>query len=198
MEKSKSSLSLSDITLGSRVNGPGERAVIHFQGCSLACPGCFNVHTWTRDPNKRVPIEDVVGDVGGYEGITISGGEPFEQFDGLMELVEGLRDGRPNRGIIVFTGYTKSELIEYDYFDKAVKCIDVLIMGRYDRTKPNKTGMGLTGSTNQEVLITTGKYSSEEIISCKMTYEIIIDDDGAKLMGFPSRAVIKTFKGGLR
>ncbi|NJO00209.1 MAG: 4Fe-4S cluster-binding domain-containing protein, partial [Anaerolineales bacterium] len=29
----------------SRVNGPGLRAVLWVQGCSLGCPGCFNPQT---------------------------------------------------------------------------------------------------------------------------------------------------------
>jgi pyruvate-formate lyase-activating enzyme len=32
----------------SRANGPGLRAVVWFQGCTRACPGCFNPAT--HDP----------------------------------------------------------------------------------------------------------------------------------------------------
>src|SRR5881296_972068 len=39
------------VVMGSRVNGPGLRAVVYFQGCKLGCRNCWNptTHTFTGD-----------------------------------------------------------------------------------------------------------------------------------------------------
>jgi len=50
----------------SLVNGPGKRAVVWVQGCTLGCPGCFNPQThsvaagkigastaWSTDPGPE-------------------------------------------------------------------------------------------------------------------------------------------------
>ncbi|HZI36693.1 MAG TPA: 4Fe-4S cluster-binding domain-containing protein, partial [Acidimicrobiia bacterium] len=29
--------------------GPGRRAALWVQGCSIRCPGCFNPHSWAFD-----------------------------------------------------------------------------------------------------------------------------------------------------
>ena len=41
----------------SAVNGPGERAVVWFQGCDLHCRGCFNPasHPFDRDRDLMAP-----------------------------------------------------------------------------------------------------------------------------------------------
>ena len=39
----------------SRANGPGERAVIWFQGCPMGCPRCFN--KGLNNPDEGVAIE---------------------------------------------------------------------------------------------------------------------------------------------
>jgi len=38
----------------SHANGPGVRAVLWAQGCSLACPGCFNADTHALTGGERV------------------------------------------------------------------------------------------------------------------------------------------------
>lgn len=45
------------IVPGSRVNGPGLRAVLWLQGCLLHCPGCWNMatHRFDLSRNQSVP-----------------------------------------------------------------------------------------------------------------------------------------------
>jgi len=44
----------------SRVNGPGARAVIWLQGCSLNCPGCWNPLSHSIEAGIAVEIAPVV------------------------------------------------------------------------------------------------------------------------------------------
>src|SRR5258708_28309176 len=67
----------------SRVNGPGVRAVVYFQGCSLGCASCWNpaTHTFVGPPRE---VHDVAEQVAAahrthtIDGVTFSGGEPMQ------------------------------------------------------------------------------------------------------------------------
>ena len=65
--------------------GPGLRSALWVQGCSVHCPGCFNPQLWAemggRVENPADLAERFVADAlsAGVEGITLLGGEPFDQ-----------------------------------------------------------------------------------------------------------------------
>jgi anaerobic ribonucleoside-triphosphate reductase activating protein len=77
------------------VLGPGRRIGLWVQGCSIHCAGCVSVDTWPRDKSKSIAVRDVLAwcrkvSAGTLDGVTISGGEPFEQPAALRALLEGL------------------------------------------------------------------------------------------------------------
>jgi anaerobic ribonucleoside-triphosphate reductase activating protein len=57
---SEQSLRIHDFLPASRANGPGWRAVIWVQGCSLNCPGCFNPETHAPTGGESVPVDALV------------------------------------------------------------------------------------------------------------------------------------------
>ena len=79
----------------SRANGPGVRAAIWVQGCSLGCPGCFNPDTHPFAGGELLAVDDLfrrilaLGDA--IEGITVSGGEPLQQRRPLLALLQRVR-----------------------------------------------------------------------------------------------------------
>lgn len=161
----------------SRINGPGNRMVVFFQGCNERCPGCFNPQTHpfvTADlypPGeifKRYLSDDV-------EGITVSGGEPFMQSDGLLEL---LRIARETHGLstVVYTGFTYKELRERPDCRSCLKFIDVLIDGRYVESKKERTLLA-RGSTNQRFYFFSSRYNKRDFYMPGKV-EIIIGRDG--------------------
>src|SRR5438045_2768327 len=79
----------------SRANGPGRRAVLWFQGCSLNCPGCFNPQTHAFSGGEGVTVEEMVARLVGLgdsiEGVTLSGGEPFQHRLAVLSLLSQLR-----------------------------------------------------------------------------------------------------------
>jgi anaerobic ribonucleoside-triphosphate reductase activating protein len=86
----------------SAVNGPGERAVVWLQGCDLRCRGCFNPasHPFRRD--RDAPVEEIsewILACDAIEGVTFSGGEPFQQAGDLRRLCEYIRVRRPDFSI---------------------------------------------------------------------------------------------------
>ena len=78
------------------VLGPGRRVGIWFQGCSIGCHGCVARDTWEHDDRFEIPVASVVrwcrtvAD-GPVDGVTVSGGEPFEQPQALEALLHELR-----------------------------------------------------------------------------------------------------------
>jgi anaerobic ribonucleoside-triphosphate reductase activating protein len=75
--------------------GPGRRLGIWLQGCNIGCPGCLSRDTWLPDERFFLGVGTVVDwcrqqmDLA-PDGVTISGGEPFEQPEALASLLDGL------------------------------------------------------------------------------------------------------------
>ena len=66
----------------SRANGPGLRAVVYFQGCSLQCAGCWNPSTHKFRGMEVTVLEmaqrlEEASRLEPLEGVTFSGGEPL-------------------------------------------------------------------------------------------------------------------------
>src|SRR4051812_8784074 len=93
--------------------GPGRRAGIWFQGCTIRCPGCIAVDTWPDRPERAVPVVEVLDWLANLpaaevDGVTISGGEPTEQPAALVELLGCIDRWRQamagDRDVLIFTG----------------------------------------------------------------------------------------------
>ncbi len=84
------------------VLGPGRRIGLWVQGCSIHCPGCVSQDTWPKDPARAIAVPELIAwcrkvTAGTFDGVTISGGEPFEQPAGLAALLEALVAWRRER-----------------------------------------------------------------------------------------------------
>jgi len=187
----------------SEANGPGVRFTIWVQGCSRACDGCFNPKTLPflkKDGPRFVPpatpgwievrelvrLIDEVHQRSKLDGISVSGGEPFDQPEGLMAL---LRSGRGlGLSVVVFTGYMLDDLtadVETAGFFEPEPLIDILVDGPYDRAQPVEGE--LRGSANQRILLLTDRYNERDLVS-RGTMEVSILPDGTiSVTGF-SRA----------
>ena len=79
------------------VLGPGRRIGLWTQGCGIGCDGCLARDTWAPDPATEVDLDDVLAWCAGItdvDGVTISGGEPFDQpeaLDALLAKLDGWR-----------------------------------------------------------------------------------------------------------
>lgn len=148
----------SELMYDSIVDGPGLRIVLWTQGCPHHCKGCHNPQTWDYNAGYDMTIEDIMNDilkVRLQQGLTISGGEPFEQVDKLVCLVEEIKK-RTSLDIWVYTGYLIEELTDIknkNYYNniKFLKNIDVLVDGKFDENKKN-IDLKFKGSENQRVI----------------------------------------------
>jgi anaerobic ribonucleoside-triphosphate reductase activating protein len=169
----------------SRVNGPGLRFVLWTQGCSKGCKNCFNPLTWSNEKNKILTNDNLLELIKNFEdidGITITGGDPFEQEYELLELLFSLRSFNFKKGIIVYTGFTIDEINENPIRRKCLDYLDILIDGRY--VEENKISSGLKGSSNQNVFYFSDKVKEEEI-NIDQEIEIGFSEDTVFLTGFP-------------
>jgi anaerobic ribonucleoside-triphosphate reductase activating protein len=184
------------------VNGPGERAVVWFQGCDLRCQGCWNQSTHAFDSRRERSVKEV-GDwilSCEVEGVTFSGGEPFQQAPELHLLCEYLKSERPDLSIGVFTGYTLHELAHGCWrwraadtdrwikgsarlFEQIKQFLDFAVFGRFWRTMAS-SDKPLCGSRNQRVVFFSDRYTEQDLEP--QGYEVHIDAQGAiAITGFP-------------
>ena len=167
------------------VNGPGRRNVLHLQGCSIRCPGCFSRHTWDSNQGLAMRTEYLANLLlhNSPDGITISGGEPFDQQKALVDLCANLRDIDSEVSIIAFSGYPWKKIKD----SPAIPLLDAVIAGSYIANR--KTQEGLRGSDNQEVVLTSDRHSLEEFAG-ENSIEFLIDSDSVTITGFPDENVV--------
>lgn len=184
----------------SRANGPGRRAVLWFQGCTLNCSECWNQASHPFEgamTDGNDIIQRIIGlhRAGDIEGLTFSGGEPMQQASSVLELIERLRGaGATSLSFGMFTGYTLHEMERGRYFtfedcrDKVGTwrlvrpCLDFAVMGRYNRLAP--TALPLRSSRNQRLHLFTNRYQQSDF--AEPLVEVSIEQDGVTTVtGFP-------------
>ena len=180
-------LHVAKISTSREASGPGERTVVHFQGCSLGCSGCFNKKQWPTEQTDESryytarALVDVLKQRG--KNVTFSGGEPFQQFDAFRDLLIAMKHLCQPLTILVFTGYTLDEI-------KAVDCtpldyIDAMVTGRYEKDKA--VSEGLLSSKNQEMHALTSRIPMSELTTVRRTIDVRIGKDGTlHATGFPT------------
>ena len=150
------------ISLGHRLDrseiyGPGLRAVFWTQGCNLACKGCWNTQYWSKRGGDLIQVStllDELDSIDGIEGITLLGGEPLQQSEASLQLIQGSKE----MGLTVFlyTGYDPSE------FDATMQqCFDlsdIAVTGRYVQEHRDTT-LRWRGSRNQQVHFMSDAYN---------------------------------------
>ena len=150
-------LNIYKIAHDSKIYGPGNRDVIWFKGCSLHCKNCINPELWSFDNAHLMEIDDLIKELRLKE-VTFLGGEPLQQAD-ILPLIKKLK--KLKVGIILFTGYEKSELESNQ--KKAADLCDVVIYGRYiDKLKDDS--LYLRGSLNQEIVFNSKRYNPDDFI----------------------------------
>ena len=139
------------------VLGPGRRIGFWVQGCSIRCKGCVSQDTWPADATKAIAVRDLLAwckraSEGALDGVTISGGEPFDQPEGLKALLEGLRrwrhDATLDFDILCYSGYPLKTL-EREQPD-LLDALDAIVPEPYADALP--LGNVWRGSSNQPLV----------------------------------------------
>ncbi|HNT54298.1 MAG TPA: 4Fe-4S single cluster domain-containing protein [Anaerolineaceae bacterium] len=177
MPRSPLQLQLHHLETHSRANGPGLRAVVWVQGCTLGCPGCFNPATHSRRGGTRVAVAELAARllaIPDVTGVTISGGEPLQQLPAVGALVQQLRR-QSGLTLILFTGYSWTEVTTRPGTAALLDQLDVLISGRY--LAGSDPAHGLRGSSNQEIHFLTSRYGAGDFATVPEA-EIILSAEG--------------------
>lgn len=174
--------------------GPGKRIGIWLQGCSIQCRGCVSVDTWQRAKETH-SIGQVCAAVEPFlstaNGVTITGGEPFDQAPALAELLHSLRSHlAADIDILVYSGYPIAAI--QNHLDQWPGLIDALISAPFEVNAPQT--QALMGSDNQELHLLTplGHARFRPFQRCRQVeddrLDVMFDADGtAWLAGIPRR-----------
>lgn len=142
----------------SLTEGPGRRSSVLFQYCPLKCKNCYVPQLHSSEAGELISVEklaDLLLDSNfERDGVTILGGEPFAQPEGLYALIEALRSKNCPH-IVCYSGYTLEILREkaetQPSIGEILSDINILIDGAYVESLSSGAGLW-TGSGNQRVI----------------------------------------------
>ena len=140
----------------STVDGPGRRSVVQVAGCSIRCAGCYVPETHERTNGKLTSISDIVVEIdkksGEHDGVSILGGEPFDQPESLQILVEKLK--AKNYHLVIYSGYTLETLLArgQESVNRILSNTDLFIDGAFVRELASNAGE-YRGSSNQRLIL---------------------------------------------
>lgn len=149
---------LSGIVSDSIVDGPGLRYVVFTQGCAHRCEGCHNPGTHDPAGGYEISPEELVADFERtladdplLDGITLSGGEPFDQARSLIPLADAAH--RAGLTVWAYTGWTIDELAERADPDEVdlLRRTDTLVDGRFIQSL-RTLERRFIGSSNQRII----------------------------------------------
>ncbi len=176
------------------VLGHGTRAGVWVQGCTIGCDGCVSRDTWPAEGGTTVPVEAVVrwldGLDGPLDGLTVSGGEPFQQpgaLAALLAAVRGWAHDRPDPfDLLVYSGYAWSRLSRDPAAAAALALCDAVVAGPFVRRRAG--AYLLRGSANQRLValteLGTARYGAAEL-EPRAAMQIDVEGDRLYCIGIP-------------
>ncbi|SDV48915.1 4Fe-4S cluster-binding domain-containing protein [Chitinasiproducens palmae] len=175
--------------------GPGQRIGIWLQGCSIRCPGCISADTWSEH-GRMTRVADVLAQLDSWlphaSGVTVSGGEPFDQPEALLALLAALRaaPGAAQRDVLVYSGHPIESIAAT--LARAEGLIDALVSDPFEIDTPQS--LALRGSDNQRLHLLTplgqARLASYERrrAGVDRALDAMFDDDGSVwFAGIPAR-----------
>lgn len=180
------------------VLGPGRRIGIWVQGCSIGCKGCVSRDTWPQDEGKAMGVADLLAwcqeiSASGLDGVTISGGEPFDQPAALEALLRGLEGWRQRRkltfDILCYSGYPLTTLRARHA--ALLSRLDAVIAEPYVDALPSDHPW--CGSSNQKLVALSARgkrrYAGRpgSVTSAGKRIQALVDGQRVWYVGIPSR-----------
>ncbi|MCL6580107.1 MAG: radical SAM protein [Firmicutes bacterium] len=182
--------------------GPGTRVALWVRGCRLGCPGCMSRELAIPGRGPRVPVHEVASRLaplaGRVDGVTITGGEPFDQPAPLAALVRKLKTlGLGD--VLVYSGYTLEEIgRQGPAAAELLSLVDILIDGRFREEEPTRKLW--RGSANQKLHLlsdlarTRYGHLAESEYRGRRPLEVGIDTAGRLfIVGIPERGDLERF-----
>lgn len=180
-----------------RAEGPGNRACLWVQGCSVHCSGC--AVPWTWDPTAGTVVESaslaeqIIGQED-IEGVTFLGGEPFDQAAALAALGNQIRAARLS--VMTFTGYELENLQRANRKDwNSLLAVTDLLIDRPFRKELLDLSRPWVGSKNQRYHFLSDRYQDleSELNQIPNRLEVRLQSDGQVLInGMATSADLET------
>jgi anaerobic ribonucleoside-triphosphate reductase activating protein len=182
-------MNYADIKYCDVANGLGIRVSLFVSGCTHHCKGCFNEVTW--DFNYGKPFtENEIQQILEYlkpdyiNGLTLLGGEPFEQVNqqGLLPLLRRVREEYPDKSIWCFTGYDYEKDIlgtmcgTWPETSEMLSYIDVLVDGEF-REELKNLSLRFRGSSNQRIILVKPSLEQKKVILWDDTSDQLVPRD---------------------
>ncbi len=148
----------------SLVVGPGVRDSLWVQGCTILCRGCGNQAFLPHQPRRMLAVETMLKHFrhrqGVIDGISVLGGEPTEQAEGVAALLEGVQ--ALGFSTVVFTGRLYEELLADPdpAIQRLLAATDLLIDGPFILSERDPT-LRWRGSRNQRLLYLTPRLQGQ-------------------------------------
>ncbi|WP_251424192.1 anaerobic ribonucleoside-triphosphate reductase activating protein [Veillonella agrestimuris] len=149
-------------------NGEGIRTSIFVTGCTHGCYNCFNEEYQDFNAGKEwteAETELVVSYVSNINcaGLTLLGGEPFQNVDGLLPVVEAVRQAAPEKKIWAYSGYLWEDIITDSQRRSLLERVDILVDGRFvDALKD--PSLRFRGSSNQRIIDVKASLTSNTVV----------------------------------
>jgi anaerobic ribonucleoside-triphosphate reductase activating protein len=169
------------------------------QGCSIHCKKCVSMDTWESDAKRAMSVADILTwckktAEPGFAGITISGGEPFDQPQGLHALLSALHAWREKINgdfdILCYSGYPLRTL-EAKH-SGILNMLDAVIPEPYIENAP-PVGVWC-GSANQRIvpLSERGKIKYAEYVDAALAeqgkqMQMAVEGGRVWMIGIPAR-----------
>lgn len=170
---------------GTTAEGPDLRTAIWFQGCSIQCKGCINPHLFSARGGTHIPITEIIDQAisAGVEGLTLIGGEPFDQPEAGAILAAAAQER--GLGVIAFSGYEYESLRgRDDNTDEFLASVDLLVDGPYQAWNP-EVQRALVGSGNQRFIHLKERYKNYKPEHVSNRVDVRVRPDGSvEVAGF--------------
>lgn len=199
-DRAQTRISVSRLHFPVTTLGPGRRIGIWLQGCSIRCPGCVSADTWGFGEG-RTTVPEVLSFLEPWreaaDGVTVSGGEPFDQPDALLALLEAL-PLRGDQDVLVYSGYPIEAIAEP--LARGAGLIDAVISDPFRQELPQT--WAFRGSDNQRLNILTEKgrrrlgAMDRPLEAADRQFDLMFDPDGTVwLAGIPRKGDLQRLKG---
>lgn len=155
---------IAGIVQDSIVDGQGIRMTIFTQGCPHHCAGCHNGHTHDPNGGREVTVDEILDLMHSnplLDGVTFSGGEPFEQIEAVKHIAHEAHRLRLN--VWCYTGWTWEQIMLDPRKRGLLAYIDVLVDGRFD-LKQRSFELKWRGSKNQRVIAVEESLFKNEVM----------------------------------
>lgn len=148
-------------------NGPGIRTTFFLTGCDRSCPNCFNTDymdfkygkKWDEKAEREVISYLKLDQV---EGLTVLGGEPFENPLGLLKALRNIKK-EVDKPIWVYSGFVFEDLANMEKSREILEEIDVLVDGEFIEELKDLR-LSFRGSSNQRIIDVRKSLENNKVI----------------------------------